>query len=96
MLSTPGNYSLIALSFCKLAYSPDCHILFVNSANEAMGINVVQIFASYKYRHVAGTYQLPICVVDVVANVFNEVCCFRELCSFNCCHNSLFLLVLIP
>ena len=53
-----------------------------------MGVNVVQIFVGRKYCRVTGTDQLPIRVVDVVANVFNEIRCCRAVGGFNCCHNS--------
>lgn len=53
-----------------------------------MGVNVVQIFVGRKYCRVAGTDQLPIRVVKVVANVLNEIRCFRAVGGFNCCHNS--------
>ena len=67
-------------------YLPNRHVLFVNPANEAMGVNVVQIFVGRKYRRVTGTDQLPIRVVYVVANVLNEIRCFRAVGGFNCVH----------
>lgn len=55
-----------------------------------MGVNVVQIIVGRKYRRVTGTDQLPMRVVKVVANVFNEIRCFGAAGGFNCCHNSFF------
>lgn len=73
-------------------YLPNRYILFVNPANEAMGVNVVQIFVGCKYCRITGTNQLTIRVVDVIANVFNEIHCFRAVGGFNCCHNSCLIL----
>lgn len=53
-----------------------------------MGVKVEQIFVRRKYCRIAGTNQLPICIVDVIANVFNEIRCFGAVGDFNCCHNS--------
>lgn len=87
------NFDFHCFGYCgpgcpRPDYLPNRHVLFVNPANEAMGVNVVQIFVGRKYRRVAGTNQLPIRVVDVVANIFNEIRCFRAVGGFNCCHNS--------
>ena len=84
----PPGRGLNGPGFPGPGYLPNRHVLFVDSANEAMGVYVVQIFVGRKYRSVAGTDQLPIRVVDVVANVFNEIRCFRAVGGFNCCHNS--------
>ena len=67
------------------------HVLFVNPANEAMGVNVVQIFVGGKYCRVTGTDQLPISVVKVVANVLNEIRCVGAVGGFNCVHCRCFL-----
>ena len=51
----PPGRGLIGPGFPGPGYLPNRHILFVNPTNEAMRVNVVQIFVGRKYRRIAGT-----------------------------------------
>ena len=63
---------------------PHRYIFVADSTEEAMGVNVVQVFVCCKYGGVTGANQLPICIVDVIRNVFNEILCSCAACGFDC------------